>query len=187
MALRVRASFAKEMLEEVEADAARAAILDRLGRDVVDRINAQTPMAWVDARDFELLLLAVVAVGGDDALVAISRRHAVRIRKNPLLRNALDAMVRIFGLSPQMVFKLAPRARGSVVQGGGTLTWEKLSETSCQLLIRGFHPDEFHVALVNARGTWLGVLDLCGVDGDVSIDNADVGRGDVDFVARWST
>lgn len=186
MALRVRASFAKEMLEEVEADRRGAAIVAAIGADVVGRIKGETAMAWVEAADFERLLSACLEVGGDDALTEISRKHLLRFQRNPLFKNALDAVVRIIGLSPHTVLKLSPRARDSIVQDGGTLAYEKVDATTCRMHLRGFHPNNFAASLVNVRGTWLGALDLCHVSGDVVVDSRDAVRGDVDWTVRWS-
>jgi len=181
----MRTSFVKEMLIEVEADVAHAAILARLGDDTAGRIRAETPVAWVDAADFEALVAAVVDAAGDDALHRISRRHFLRFRDSPFMKATIDAMVRIFGLTPHTVLKNLPRGRGSLVKDGGFATYDKVDDTSCRLTLREFHPSRWAVALVNLTGTWHGVFDICHVQGTITVEREDAVAGNVDFIVRW--
>lgn len=183
--MQMRNSFLKEMLIEVDADPARAAILAQLGEETAARIRTETPVAWVDAADFETLIAAIVDAAGEDVLHRISRRHFLRFRENPFMKATIDAMVRIFGLTPHTVLKNLPRGRSSLVKDGGFATYDKVDDASCRLTLRDFHPTRWAAALVNLRGTWQGVFDICQVQGTITIEREDEAAGNFDFLVTW--
>ncbi|HEY1097486.1 MAG TPA: hypothetical protein VGF99_01105 [Myxococcota bacterium] len=182
--MQVRASFVRDFLLEASLDPRGTEILARLGDDVAARIREDTPVAFVDAADFEALLDAAFDVVGGEGVQAIGCRHLVRFRDNPILKTMIDAVVRVFGLSPQLLLKGVPRSRPSVLKDAGDVVWLRLDDNACRMQLRGFRPRNTRAAHANIAGAWLGAVHLCGKQGSVVVEP--VGNdGDADFIVRW--
>lgn len=183
---RIRASYPKSMLDECRRDAKGKDIVAAVGADVVARIDGEVSVGLVDSGDYDVLMRAIVAVGGEELLTEISRRHMVRFRDSPIVRPLIDAVVRLTGLTPHTIFRIAPRARANVVADGGTLETFREGDKQARLALRGFPGHQLPLTVVHLRGGWLGILDVCKVDGACDVVVTDHDAADADFVIRWS-
>lgn len=182
---RIRASYPKSVLDEVRRDARGADIVASAGSAVVDRIVNEVGVGLVASDDYDALMRAIVAVGGEDLLSVISRRHMIRFRDSPLVRPLIDAVVRLTGMTPHTIFRIAPRARANIVADGGTLDVVREGDQRARLKLRDFPPGSLHLTTIHLAGGWLGVLDVCNVKGGCDIAIVDKDKGDADFVVAW--
>ncbi len=149
------------------------------------RINALMGVSLVPADDVDELLQILIDRFGEDYVVEASRHHMVRLRDSALMRSLIDAVLRISGMTPHAIFKVAPRARASVVVNAGTLNAVRVGDRQVRLELRGFPPTSLLPNAVHLRGSWLGILDACNVVGTVTTRVVDRSRGDVDFEVDW--
>lgn len=180
----IRASYMQSMVAEFarapRGDEMIAAIAPQAAR-----INALMGVSLVPADDVDHLLRILIERFGEDAVVQASRQHMVRLRDSALMRSLIDAVLRISGLTPHAIFKIVPRARDSVVAHAGTLSAVRVGDQQARLELRGFPPASVMDHAVHLRGSWLGILDACGLVGTVTTRVVDVTKGDIDFDVDW--
>lgn len=184
MPYRIRASYVKTVLDELCKGPERQALLDALGPTAA-RITSEMKVSLVSSDDYDVLLSAAMRIGGEALILNTSRRHMVRLRDAPMMRPLVDAVVRLWGLTPHAIFKIAPRARDTVVSDAGTLHYVRVADTEARLELRGFPSTALLASTTHLRGAWLGVLDYCSVHGDIERVILDAARGDVDFHIHW--
>jgi hypothetical protein len=184
MTHRMRASYAQSIVAELVQGPRGHEVMTAIAPEAA-RINALVGVTLMPADDIDAVFRIVIEKFGEDLVVQASRHHMARLRDSPLMRSLIDAVLRISGLTPHAIFKVAPRARDSVVSGVGTLAAVRLGDRQARLELRGFPPHSVALHVVHLRGSWLGILDQCGVTGTVTATMVDASRGDVDFDIDW--
>lgn len=100
-----------------------------LERQILKHLNAADRQAIVDAPragwlplEFDVQLTdAVVEVGGLDTMMKWSNATMMQSFSGPLLRPVIDGAVRVFGLNPGSLLRLAPRVWHHVFRDCGEL------------------------------------------------------------------
>lgn len=184
-----RASFAHDLQAEVlQLPSATAAAVCATVGDVWDEIAGHLPNSWIEEATYNALTNGVRRTLGDEATLALFRRLGRRIVKNPNLANAVGSLAKVFGVTPHTSFKFVPRARGQMTRNAGDLTYERVDENHCRLILKGFPPSTFRsgTTVILLRGTWLGVLDFTNQPhGTVTVENLDIEAGSCVFDIRW--
>ena len=184
MPYRIRASYAKGVLDELRRTPHGGRIMAGLG-DIAHRIDAHVGTSLIPGEDIDQVVAVAFDVGGEMCLIDASRRHMLRFRDTPMMRPLIDAVVRLSGMTPHAIFRIAPRARAAVVTDAGTLEYFRVADTEARLELRGLPGNAVAPNAIHMRGGWLGILDACHVQGTVSAD-VDVPRGNIDFAIRWT-
>lgn len=185
MAHLVRASYMQALVAEFASgprgDEVMAAIAPHAAR-----IKALVGVGLVPVDDVNAILEIVGRQFGEDIIIDASRRQMVGMRDAPLMRSVFQAVVRLSGLTPHAIFRVAPRARDAIISGAGTLNVVRLSDTQVRLELRGFPPVSVRANIPHFRGLWLGVLDACSTVGTSTAEVVDATHADVDFTITWS-
>ncbi len=181
----VRASYMQSLVAELANGPRGAEVMVAIAPQAA-RIMSLVGVGLVAVDDVNTILGIVGQQFGQDIVVDASRRQMAGMRESPLMRSVFQAVVRLSGLTPHAIFKVAPRARDAIVSGAGSLNVMQLGDRQLRLELRGFPPAAVHVNIPHFRGLWLGVLDVCNVVGTVTAAVVDDEHGDVDFTVGWS-
>ncbi len=185
MAHRIRASYMQTLVEELISGPKREQIA-AAAAPLTARINAHMGVSLVSFDDLDVVLRIVIDLCGEDRVIEATRRHTTRLRDSSLLRSLIDAVVRLSGLTPHAMFKVLPRARESLVSEAGTVSSVRVGDNQVRLELRGFPARSVAVNTPHFCGSWLGVLDGCGVAGTVKPRLISAEHGDVDFDIAWT-
>jgi hypothetical protein len=185
MPYRIRASYAKGVLDALRRTPHGGRIVAALG-DTAHRIDGHIGTSLIPGEDIDQVVAVALEVGGEACLTEASRQHMVGFRDTPLMRPLVDAVVRLSGMTPHAILRIVPRARATLVTDAGTLEYFRLGNTEARLEVRGLPGKAVPQNAIHLRGGWLGVLDVCHVQGTVSADVVDVTRGNIDFAIRWT-
>jgi hypothetical protein len=146
-------------------------------------------VSWLSEVTYNSLTEAIRAELGDMPTQQLYRRVGRRVLSNPNFQSFIESAIRLFGLSPHTLLKVAPRARASVVNYSGTMTYQWVSERCARLHLRDFPASTFAsgTTIILLSGTWLGLLDAAGVASSarVATENVDLRAGHTTFVLTW--
>ncbi len=190
MSPQTKASFAHNIMDELRAlpPNVTAAIRARTG-PAWTHIEQALPVMWLDEETYNALTEATRAELGDEAFQALFRKVGRRLIKTPLFQAALEAMIRISGLSPHSLLKFAPRGRESIVRDSGELTYTCVDERCAHLTMRDFPASTYRTGTTAllVGSTLLGLVDVANHAGTASLSlrDVDLERGRTTFVLRW--
>ncbi len=143
---------------------------------------------WLDEPTFNALTEAIRVTLGDEGTRSLYRAVGRILVKNPAFQFAMEAMIRISGMTPHTLLRLAPRAREAVVRNAGKLTYRNVGDRAVRLRMVGFPPSTWRLgstALMLA-GNWEGIIDAAGATPSVLIDELDLEGGSCVFDIQWS-
>lgn len=165
-----------------------ATVVERAG-DAWPRIADALPTDWLDEETYNALTEGARAELGDERFRALFRALGRKLHRNPSFQSAIEAVIRISGLSPHAMLRFAPRGRAAIVYDSGELTYEHVSNRCAALQLRGFPASTYRTGttLLLLSGTWLGILDLtgAGATAELSLEAVDLEQGHTRFVLRW--
>jgi hypothetical protein len=133
-AARVRASYLKHVLECVDAlpNAAAADIRARLG-PALAAIDGATRVDWLPPEVPLALIAAAEEVLGSAGMLRLYRAAMQSSLKGKLLSPLFSAVARMFGLSPERIFRSAPAGFASIWRDAGEIAVES-SDPGCVVL-----------------------------------------------------
>jgi len=153
-----------------------------LGNDTASRILADLPPQhlrrieqasrtdWLPM-EIELVLTRVIlAEVGEEGLRRWSSAALKRTLDSSLFRPLLDTAVKLFGLSPQGLFKMAPKGWGRAFRGAGELTVQPEGASAVVVDLVGLPEEMRDRSFVLTIGTSLyALLDACKVTGEIRV------------------
>ena len=156
--------------------------LQVLGNDVASRILADLPPSllrrivhatrvdWLPVETYLELLSAIQPHAGDDGLRRWARAAVGRSIATSFFKPLVETAIRLFGVSPASIFKVAPQAWQQAFRGGGDLVVLGLGPGTCRVGLRDLPP---HLGnrnfLVSIEGALEAPLDVCKVEGQVRL------------------
>jgi hypothetical protein len=153
-----------------------------LGNDTASRILADLPplhlrrieradrAEWLPIEIELTLTRAVLAEVGEEGLGRWSSAALKRSLDSSLFRPLLDSAVRLFGLSPQGLFKMAPQGWRRAFRGAGELAVQPNGPGALQVDLVGLPEELKDRSFVLTIGTCLYALfDACQVAGRVQV------------------
>ncbi len=185
-----RARFAQSIIEEVKALPPKQwhAIRDKTGR-AWEQILQAPSVAWLDEATYNALTETIRAQLGDTESQQLYRRLGRRVLDNPNFQSFIEATIRLLGMSPHTILKVAPRARESVVLDSGSLRYERVDTRCARLHLRDFPATTYATGttVILLSGTWLGLLDVAGAGSTAKVSNeqVDLYAGHTTFVLTW--
>lgn len=185
----MRAAQLKEDLdalaETLGADQARR-ILATVPAATMAAIQSATRVDWLPIRADLELVEAIDAGSGRDGTRRWGRAALRRSMDRPLLKPLLDAAVRLFGLSPAGVFRMAPQGWKATFRGCGDVVVASSEPGRVRLELRGAPSALRHEAfLASIAGSFEAIFDLTKApDGRVAVELRDA--SDPAFVATWT-
>ena len=189
--LSYKARYVQNVLEQLERTVPapkHRAILARADPQFLARVLAATPVENVEGKPLVELFQSMRTELGDDGYVAWWRDFTLHLVRIPLLTGLLQGVVRVIGLTPHAVFKNLPRARGSLVRHGGTMSYERVDDVAARLTLTGYPRAvmESGVAGITMSGLYEGLLSFSNATGRASIEDEDVDVGRLVHVVRWT-
>jgi hypothetical protein len=187
----IRAAITKDFLDTVEAAEPdlMAQITSAVPLTTVGDLTRLTRLGWISMGDHLALNEAAHRVVGDTTFRALWRRSMLRSFDHSTLKPLLDGAVRLFGLSPAGMTKIAPRAWALVSRDCGELVLEPSSRPNeARVVLAHFPPPLFRsrTFIVGLAGAFECFYDLSAVRGEVSITNERPDEGSAVFELRWS-
>lgn len=183
---RFRAAFSRAALARALAAHETRGLAERFdGRDVIEqRLGTDWVPADVHMAFSEQLRRAL----GDEGYQEFWRAVMLEVFDGPLLRPAIDSIIRLFGLKPGALAKHAPRFWPLFARGLGELSVERVEADHAALRLTGFPREHFEslTFVVGFAGTLRAYLDLARHEGTSSWELVDVERGAALFTLRWS-
>ena len=159
------------------------AVLARLDPEIRETLLSAPPTDRIPAAWNVALVRAEVELLGREGMRRVARTTMVDALSGPQLGALMTGALRLFGATPPGLYRWAGRAWGHVTEGCGDLKLDRTEGCEAWLVI-----DRMPAALADPdwleaiAATMESVLDVCRVEGDVSVvPRADGGR----FHARW--
>ena len=190
MAPETKATFAQTIQAAVLAlsPAAAQAIVQRTG-PAWSRIAQSPSVSWLDEATYNALTEAIRTQLGAAGMQALFRQVGSRLAKNPGLQTLLESALRMLGVSPHSLLKIAPRGRDSVVRDAGQLQYRYIDARRALLVLRGFPVSTYRTGTtaILLSGTWLGLVDMArhGASARVALEAVDLDAGNTPFVITW--
>ncbi len=180
----------------VRQNIAAAAII---GQDAVQRFREASPPKAIAALeragrlgfvpveiDVETFLVGLELFGPKDNQRRV--RHALASTFNsPLMKPVVDGTLRLFGVGPGSMFRLSAPAWATVYRSCGCMSRESTEEGRVVLRCRDAAPAmlEHYVYLEGVAAAIGAVMDVCRVEGGVTLDEVDYELRTVTFIASW--
>lgn len=185
-----KASFAHSILEEVSRLPAHRRTAIEAGCGAAWTKIAQAPaVSWIDEATYNTLTDTIRKNLGDDETRNLYRALGRRIIHSPSFQSFIESVIRLLGMSPHTLLKATPRARESVVRDSGTLTYVHVGPRMAKLILRDFPPSTYRsgTTAVLLSGTFLGLLDVAGMQRSAKIELTDVDlkAGHTTFHLSW--
>lgn len=169
-----------------------------LGSDTASRILADLPPQhlrrieqagradWLPIEIELTLTRAILSEVGEEGLRRWSSAALKRSLDSSLFRPLLDTAVRLFGLSPQGLFKMVPQGWKRAFRGAGELTVQPEGPSAVQVDLVGLPEELQDRSFVLTIGTSLyALLDACQVTGRIQVVEAPPGVG-ARYQASWT-
>ncbi|MDP2345306.1 MAG: hypothetical protein Q8O67_30460 [Deltaproteobacteria bacterium] len=188
--LSYKARYAQNVLEELERTVPgprHKRIIEGVDPKFLAHVRAATPVENVEGKHLLELFRAMRTELGDDGYVSWWRDFTLQLVRIPLLTGLLHGVVRVLGLTPHAVFKNLPRARGSLVRAGGTMTYERVDDVAARLTLSGY-PRELMtsgIAGITMSGLYEGLLSFANAKGKATIDEENVAASRLVHTIRW--
>ncbi len=157
--------------------------LDELGPEHSQKIRAEltreialvegsTRVGWLPLEHDIALTELVARVSGDQALWDWSLGSMLKTVDAPLLRPAVDSAVRLFGLSPDKIVRLAPRVWQVIYRNAGDLEVRREGPSAVSLLWRNVPGIAMrsHAYRIGIAASLASLFEICRVRGTVSVD-----------------
>lgn len=190
MAPQTKATFAHEMQDQVLElpTADRERVVAACG-PVWGEIRNALPGTWLDEATFNTLNETCRNAVGDHDFRQLYRQVGRRLVKNPNFQNAIEALVRIFGVHPHTLLKLTPRVRQSLVKDSGVMTYKKVDACSALLRVEGFPASTWRLGTTSIllAGCFEGGVEVMNAVPDVTIEDLDLEGGSAQFSVRWTS
>jgi hypothetical protein len=163
---RYRASMAKGVLENVEAEAPE--LVAALPPDIVAEIHQASRADWIPAAALEAVYAAVITADGEARLQAINRVYTRKAMDIPVFGPLVKGATNLFGGGPRGLLRVLPNSWDLVTRDCGTVLVEfpsateaivRYSELPAELRTHGFS--------VSSESSPLGIFDALGVRGEV--------------------
>lgn len=187
----IRASHAKSNLSSLSrlgADAERR-VRAAIRPDTLDAIEGASRVEWLPVELDVEVTEAIERALGAEACRQWAREGLRISMETPLLRPVVDGVVRLFGLSPEHLFRVVPRGIGQVYRSVGemrfisrgpgevALVWERLAA-----------PVVPSVPFFDGTaGAFEAVFDITKRSGSVTLEEHDVDARRVTFRCCWET
>jgi hypothetical protein len=169
-----------------------------LGNETASRILADLPplhlrrieragrAEWLPIEIELTLTRTILAEVGEEGLRRWSSAALKRSLDSSLFRPLLDSAVRLFGLSPLGLFKMAPQGWRRAFRGAGELTVQPEGPAALQIDLVGLPEALQDRSFVLTIGTSLyALLDACKVDGEIRVVEPPPGVG-ARYQATWT-
>lgn len=161
---------------------------EELGAERVETIRSAVKTDWIPIEVDIALSRAVELVcgpGSDRERARESTRESMNAR---LLRPFVDGVQKLFGLNPESVLKVSPRAWSTVYRSCGSARAQHLDGQQAALDFE--HMPSLLLSqplyLSSIAGGLHAILDLCRVNGDVKPVRPDPGAGTMRFLFTWT-
>jgi hypothetical protein len=186
-----KGSYARSLLAAVDTlgGSTAAAIRHATPPEAIARIESAVATEWIPFEHYQAVAEAVRKELGD----AQNRRfwHKVTARNfaSPLLHHLIEGAVRVFGMSPAGLLKIAPRGRDLMVRGCGTLTFTNGSELRSGVLVLDHFPPSLFATgttLEIVGATFEGFFEIAHTRGTVTVTEQDPTRARAVFLVRWA-
>lgn len=173
-------------LDHLGEDAKRK-VLAALRPETVRQIEDSTRVDWLPLElDIELTD-TVVKVVGDKGMSDWALTCLMVSSQSGLLGPLVTGSIRLFGLSPKAVFKIAPKAWLAVFKNCGHLVIEDKAKTTIELVGHNLPQQmiESNAYLVGIQGSFRAVFELTRFKGNITIDRRSIERRQVVWTASW--
>jgi hypothetical protein len=188
--LSYKARYVQNVLEELERvlpGEKVQAILARADQGFLAHVRRATPVENVAGKPLVELFGVMRAELGDERYIAWWRDYTLQLVRIPLLKSLTHGIIKVLGLTPHAIFKNLPRARGSLVRFGGSITYEHVDDTSARMSMLDY-PKELlasGIAGITMRGVYEGVLSFAGHSGSAVVVSEDADTGTVVHLVKW--
>jgi len=184
-----RISYMHDLLTEVrqlppqQADALIAAHADDWAR-----LEKDYGGAWVDQDVFFPMFETLRRELGDDDFRELFRRLSGRLVKAPFLQALVESVIRISGLRPHTLLKVAPKARQGLVKNYGVLRYHRVGVDHAELRMTDAPASCWSTGTTALLlvGSMEGLIDLCNQEPIVSLTEFDGQAGSGVIDARWA-
>ncbi len=178
-ATEVRAYHVRTALQILaEADPAlHARVRHRLGPEALALVEDSARLAWIPGLVDVTFWRALHDAQGGAGVVRVARALGVRHVHTGQLSRLLQGVVQLFGLTPSGLVRWIPRGFSDVHRGVGELRVAELSEGSARLVLDDLHPClAGEPWLLAVAGSFELALEVCGMDGEGSLEESGPGR-----------
>lgn len=155
--------------------------------ETLARIHAASRIDWLPI-EFDLEIAEAVAAVLGRTCDRERARQSVRMSlESPLLRPFIVGVQTIFGLEPASVIRQAPRGWLAVYRNAGALEY-RIGQGAERVLVYSDIPERVVASalyLDAIAGAFESLLDLCGVEGSVSVEAVDPQRRRAELRFSW--
>lgn len=143
------------------ADGRVRAAMPAESREVVEHA---LPTAWIPIEHDKWVVRAIVEAHGREGARQCWRDFMQDHANAPMLRGILQMSIRMFGLNPGSIAKIAPKAWGNVYRGFCDFRPGERGDKSAALLMEDIHPDVLEVEeyLLCFQSVFEGFCDIFG-------------------------
>ena len=183
-----RAPIIRSLLGALEQTPQARDVLDQLAPERLGQIRGAGRASWVPAEWLTDLYGAMMAVSGELGLKAFNRRQTYQMAELPMLGPMIRVAVSTFGDGPGTLFRLLPRAKAATARNVGKQAVQFDASDEHRLRIHWSQlaePLRQRSWVVGQGAQYMGMLDMGGAEGEVSMDDAGLAGGEVTFEARW--
>jgi hypothetical protein len=148
------------------------------------RIERASAFDWLPI-EIDLALCRIVQASvGEAGLRAWGRASALRSIQGSLFRPLVDASIRVFGLMPATLLRLAPLIWRSTFRDAGGLTVRLTAPRAATAQLAGLpEPMREHAFLLSIAGSLEAAFELAGRPGTIEL--VEPPAGDPRFIASW--
>lgn len=143
-------------------------------------------MGWVPIEHDKWIPWAIVEELGEAQASEYFRRFFAKHRNAPILRTVIDGAIRVFGLSPNSVLRVAPRTWDLVFRDHCTIEWSRQGDSAARVVLRDAAPEllEWPSYALAFRAFFYGILDIASAEGEVT-QAVDLEAASITYELRW--
>lgn len=158
-----------------------------LGAKAIEEIESVSKVAWLPVALDIHLNHAIEEICGPGSNRARSRASTHESLSGGLLGPLVEGVRRVFGLNPSSVMKVLPRGWGALYRNCGVAKVVKLDDKRAAVDFRELPPLVVNDAIYldSVAGGFHALLDICAVEGDVTVEDPNSDAGTVRFLFVW--